>query len=101
MEDRIDVLKRMIRETYLELPAAEEETLARDVDGLLHNVELLANLPIEATAERPAVDVDALRPDDPAPPLAVEDALANAPARHDGFISVPKVINVPGKGIPR
>jgi len=101
MEDRIEVLKRMIRETYLGLPPEEEETLARDVDGLLHNVELLANLPVAATTERPTVDVGQLRPDDPASSLAVEGALANAPAHHEGFVSVPKVITGPGKGIPR
>lgn len=98
MDDRIEILKRMIRETYLDLPAADEDALAREVDGLLHNVDLLASLPLEATSARLTAEADELRPDEPCPPLAPEDALANAPEQHNGFVSVPKVIGGPGKG---
>jgi aspartyl/glutamyl-tRNA(Asn/Gln) amidotransferase C subunit len=37
-----------------------------------------------------------LRPDEPKPSLSVEEALQNAPRRHDAFFEVPRI--VPGSG---
>jgi aspartyl-tRNA(Asn)/glutamyl-tRNA(Gln) amidotransferase subunit C len=90
----------MIRETYLALPDDEEEKLAREVAGLLDNVEVLAALEVEAGPPRAAVEPAELRPDEPRPSLPLARALANAPDPHDGFVAVPKVLgadNGPGE----
>lgn len=96
-ESRSDVIRRMIREAYLAVSPAEEEQLAREVVGLLDNVDLLAALEVEAGPPPAAVEPAALRPDEVAPSLALADALRNAPAAHDGFVSVPKVLSPPEK----
>jgi aspartyl-tRNA(Asn)/glutamyl-tRNA(Gln) amidotransferase subunit C len=91
-EEKVVVLRRMIRETYLALPDDDEEKLAREVAGLLANVEVLAALEVEAGPPRPAVEPAELRPDDTRPSLPLHQALANAPDAHDGFVAVPKVL---------
>lgn len=96
-EKRPDVIRRMIREAYLAVSAAEEEELARDVVGLLENVDLLATLEVDAAPPAFAVEPADLRPDEVTPSLELADALRNAPAAHDGFVSVPKVLAPPEK----
>ncbi|UCH79486.1 MAG: aspartyl/glutamyl-tRNA amidotransferase subunit C [Candidatus Coatesbacteria bacterium] len=96
-EKRSDVIRRMVREAYLALSPAEEEQLARDVVGLLENVDLLAALEVEAKPPPSAVEPADLRADEVTPSLALEDALRNAPAAHDDFVSVPKVLSPPEK----
>ena len=97
-EDRIKIIRRMIREAYLALPGEEEENLAREVTGLLENVEILAALDVEEGPPPPALEPSELRPDEVGPSLPVDGALANAPEGHDGFVSVPKVLAPEEKG---
>jgi aspartyl/glutamyl-tRNA(Asn/Gln) amidotransferase C subunit len=97
-EDKIKTIRRMIREAYLALPGEEEEQLAREVTGLLENVEILAALDVKKGPPRPAIEPTELRPDEARPSLAVGDALANAPETHDDFVSVPKVLAPDEKG---
>jgi len=99
-EKRPDVIRRMIREAYLAVSPAEEERLAEEVVGLLENVDLLAALEVEADPRVAAVEPTDLRPDEVTPSLALADALRNAPAAHDGFVSVPKVLSPPEKEEP-
>jgi aspartyl/glutamyl-tRNA(Asn/Gln) amidotransferase C subunit len=97
-EKRSDVIQRMIREAYLAVSPAEEEQLAREVVGLLENVDLLAALEVAAGPPPSAVEPADLRADEATPSLALADALRNAPAAHDGFVSVPKVLSPEEKG---
>jgi len=92
MEEKVAALRRMIRESYLALPEEEAEELARDVAGLLDNVEVLAALPVAGGEAPAALEPGALRPDEAAPSLPADLALANAPDHHDGFAAVPKII---------
>jgi aspartyl/glutamyl-tRNA(Asn/Gln) amidotransferase C subunit len=97
-EEKLRTLRRMIREAYLALPGEDEETLVREVAGLLDNVEILAALEVEAGPPPPAVEPVELRPDEAQPSLPQPDALANAPEAHDGFVSVPKVLGADDAG---
>jgi aspartyl-tRNA(Asn)/glutamyl-tRNA(Gln) amidotransferase subunit C len=91
-QERIAVIRKMIRESYLALPPEEEEQLAREIEGLLENVEILARLEVEEGPPRTALEPAELRPDEVAPSLPPDLALSNAPASHDGYVSVPKVL---------
>ncbi len=97
-EERIIIIRRMIREAYLALPGEEEERLAREVTGLLENVEILAALDVEEGPPPPALEPSELRVDEAQPSLPVDDALANAPEGHDDFVAVPKVLAPKEKG---
>jgi aspartyl/glutamyl-tRNA(Asn/Gln) amidotransferase C subunit len=97
-EEKLQTLRRMIREAYLALPGEEEETLAREVAGLLDNVEILAALEVEAGPPLPAIEPAELRPDEVQPSLPQPGALANAPDAHDGFVAVPKVLGADNAG---
>jgi aspartyl-tRNA(Asn)/glutamyl-tRNA(Gln) amidotransferase subunit C len=97
-EERIKIIRRMIREAYLALPGEEEEQLAREVTGLLKNVEILAALDVEEGPPPPALEPSELRVDEAQPSLPVDDALANAPEDHDDFVAVPKVLAPKEKG---
>lgn len=94
-EDRTPVIIKMIRQSYLALTPAEELTLAREVAVLLRNLDILASLPAAGGLPPPTVTAEELRPDVIAPSLSPDEALANAPASHDNFISVPKIISRP------
>jgi aspartyl-tRNA(Asn)/glutamyl-tRNA(Gln) amidotransferase subunit C len=97
-EERIKTIRRMIRETYLALPGEDEEILAREVTGLLENVEILAALDVDEGPPPAALEPSELRTDEVRPSLPVDDALANAPESHDGFVAVPKVLAPEEKG---
>ena len=97
-EDRITILRRMIREAYLALPEDEEEQLAREVAGLLDNVDILAALEVEEGPPAPAIEPAELRPDEVHPSLPLDGALTNAPDAHDGFVAVPKVLGAEDAG---
>jgi aspartyl/glutamyl-tRNA(Asn/Gln) amidotransferase C subunit len=72
--------------------------LAREVTGLLKNVEILAALDVEEGPPPPALEPSELRVDEAQPSLPVDDALANAPEDHDDFVAVPKVLAPKEKG---
>ncbi len=98
MEEWRKVLCRMVRETYLALDETQEEQLAREVEGLLENVAVLASLPVAAASARPPLEPDELRADELERSLAREQALANAPATHNAFVAVPKIMKSQKKG---
>jgi aspartyl/glutamyl-tRNA(Asn/Gln) amidotransferase C subunit len=91
-EEKTKTLRRMIREAYLALSDEDAETLAREVSGLLENVEILAALEVEPGPPPPAVEPAELRADEVQPSLSQPGALANAPDAHDGFVAVPTVL---------
>jgi aspartyl/glutamyl-tRNA(Asn/Gln) amidotransferase C subunit len=97
-EERIEIIRRMIRETYLALPGDEEAKLAEEVVGLLKNVDILAALEVEEGPPQPAVEPAELREDLAQPSLPLSRALANAPDAHDAFVAVPKILAPDEKG---
>jgi aspartyl-tRNA(Asn)/glutamyl-tRNA(Gln) amidotransferase subunit C len=87
-------VEHVARLARLELSEAEKETFTGQMDAILAYVEKLNELntsDIVPTAHAVPME-NAFRQDEPAPSLGVENALANAPDRVDGFFRVPKVI---------
>ena len=78
----------------LHLSEPELAALTRDLSAILDYVAQLQTLDTDAVAPLAhALDVhDVFRPDEPAPSLPVDAALANAPARQGDFFSVPAVL---------
>ena len=77
----------------LGLEPGDEEFYAEQLSGILRHIDRLQQLDtdhIPPTAQ--VVEVTAeLREDTPRPSLSQEEALANAPARIDGFFRVPSI----------
>jgi aspartyl-tRNA(Asn)/glutamyl-tRNA(Gln) amidotransferase subunit C len=75
------------------LEPGDEEFYAEQLSGILGHIDRLQQLDTEAippTAQ--VVEVtNELREDDPRPCLTQEEALANAPARMDGYFRVPAI----------
>lgn len=78
----------------LELTPAELETMTRQLSAILDYVNQLQQVPtdgIEPLAH-PLPIQNVFRPDEPAPSLPVDTALANAPDRRGEFYGVPAVL---------
>jgi aspartyl-tRNA(Asn)/glutamyl-tRNA(Gln) amidotransferase subunit C len=75
------------------LEPGDEEFYAEQLSGILDHIDRLQQLDTEAippTAQ--VVEVtNELREEDPRPCLTQEEALANAPARMDGYFRVPAI----------
>jgi aspartyl-tRNA(Asn)/glutamyl-tRNA(Gln) amidotransferase subunit C len=82
----------------LRLSEAEIERMTHELDAILDYIDIVKNLDTENTEPMThAVPFDCpLRPDEPKPSLSVDEALQNAPRRHDAFFEVPRI--VPGSG---
>jgi aspartyl-tRNA(Asn)/glutamyl-tRNA(Gln) amidotransferase subunit C len=81
--------------------ALTEQEIARmtvDLDAILDYVDAMREL--DTTGVEPmthAVPFDCpLRPDQTAPSLSIDDALANAPRREASFFQVPRIVPGPG-----
>ena len=78
----------------LSLSDAELEAMTRDLSAIVDYVNQLQKVNtdgVEPLAH--ALDVqNVFRDDEPSPSLPPDAALANAPARHDNFFSVPAVL---------
>ncbi len=87
----IEAVARLAR---LGLSEEEKEKFGRQLNDVLLYMEKLDELPLEGV--EPLSHVlplkNVLRDDTPRPGLGQEGALANAPARQDGFFKVPPVI---------
>jgi aspartyl-tRNA(Asn)/glutamyl-tRNA(Gln) amidotransferase subunit C len=87
-----------VRETaLLARLALDDEEVARltgELDAILGYMELLAKLDVSGVPPTThAVPLDLpLRADEPGPQLGVDEALADAPRRHDALFQVPKII---------
>lgn len=77
----------------LELSQAELQTMARQLSGILDYVQQLNNLNTDGVEPlaHPLPILNVFRPDEPAPSLPVDEALANAPKRSGPFYGVPAV----------
>jgi aspartyl-tRNA(Asn)/glutamyl-tRNA(Gln) amidotransferase subunit C len=82
----------------LALDETEIVRMTQDLDAILGHVETLRELDTAGVEPMThAVPFDCpLRPDVEQPSLPVDEALANAPRREQGFFQVPRIIAVPG-----
>jgi aspartyl-tRNA(Asn)/glutamyl-tRNA(Gln) amidotransferase subunit C len=79
----------------LDLPEAELATFAAQLRSMLDYVQQLQALDTDHVAPlaHPLDLQDVFRPDEPAPSLNVNQALANAPSRKGEFYGVPSVLD--------
>jgi aspartyl-tRNA(Asn)/glutamyl-tRNA(Gln) amidotransferase subunit C len=93
--DEVRTIAALVR---LRLSEAEIERMTHELDAILDYIDIVKNLDTGNTEPMThAVPFDCpLRPDEPKPSLSVEEALQNAPRRHDAFFEVPRI--VPGSG---
>jgi aspartyl-tRNA(Asn)/glutamyl-tRNA(Gln) amidotransferase subunit C len=79
----------------LDLSDAEVAMMARQLSAIVDYVGQLQRLDLEGVEPLAhALDVsNVFRPDEPAPSLTVEQALANAPQRQRDFFRVPAVLD--------
>jgi aspartyl-tRNA(Asn)/glutamyl-tRNA(Gln) amidotransferase subunit C len=87
-------VEHVARLARLELTEAEQETFTGQMDAILAYVEKLNELDtsgIIPTAHAVPME-NAFREDQVVPSFGVDNALANAPERVEGFFRVPKVI---------
>jgi aspartyl-tRNA(Asn)/glutamyl-tRNA(Gln) amidotransferase subunit C len=79
----------------LELSEADLAVMTRQLGAIMDYVNQLAQVNTDGVEPlaHPLPVQNVFRPDEPAPSLAVEEALANAPERRDGFYVVPAVLD--------
>ncbi len=87
-------IERIAALAKLDFTAAEKSRLTADFNQMLAYVSQLDELDLTQVepATHPLDSGAPLRADETMPSLPREEALRNAPASHDGFFSVPKVI---------
>jgi aspartyl-tRNA(Asn)/glutamyl-tRNA(Gln) amidotransferase subunit C len=78
----------------LELSEADLEMMTRQLGAILDYVNQLRQVDTEGVEPlaHPLPVHNVFRADEPEPSLAVDEALANAPERRDGFYVVPAVL---------
>lgn len=88
-----DEVRHVATLARLGLEAGEEDFYAEQLSGILSHIDRLQELDTEAippTAQ--VVEVtNELREDEARPGLTQDQALANAPAAHEGFFRVPSI----------
>lgn len=86
----------------LRLDDAEVERMTHELDAILGYIETVRNLDTgSALPMTHAVPFDCpMRPDEPKPPLSVDEALQNAPRREGSFFQVPRMVPVSGEAGP-
>lgn len=91
----VDQVRRIARLARLKLTAEEETLFAGQLGKILAYVEQLASINtdgVEPLAHPHAV-LNVLREDVARPSFNAEQALANAPDRHDSYFRVPAIID--------
>lgn len=90
----LDTILRLAEMTRIGLEPEEAGRLTADIEAILAHVSRLRTVDTGAVdAQSIAPDVAAtVRPDMVRDSLTVDDVLANAPDRHDGFFVVPAVL---------
>jgi aspartyl-tRNA(Asn)/glutamyl-tRNA(Gln) amidotransferase subunit C len=90
-----DDVRKVAHLARLELSAAEVETMARQLSAIVDYVGQLQRLDTEGVEPLAhALELsNVFRPDEPAPSLPVDEALANAPQRQGDFFRVPAVLD--------
>jgi aspartyl-tRNA(Asn)/glutamyl-tRNA(Gln) amidotransferase subunit C len=87
-------VRHVAKLSRLALSDAEVHDFSAQLSRVLEYVSKLGELDLDAVEPMAhALDMtNSLRPDEPAPPLSVEQVLANAPEATPPFFKVPKVI---------
>ncbi len=82
----------------LRLDDGEIDRLAHELDGILGYIETVKGLDTSHVSPMThAVPFDCpMRPDEVGPSLSIDEALQNAPRRHESSFEVPRI--VPGTG---
>jgi aspartyl-tRNA(Asn)/glutamyl-tRNA(Gln) amidotransferase subunit C len=89
-----DEIKKVADLARLELDESELATMTDQLNRIVDYVAQLRQVDTEGVEPLAhALDVsNVFRPDEPAPSLSVDEALANAPKRSGDFYSVPAVL---------
>ncbi|UCE05642.1 MAG: Asp-tRNA(Asn)/Glu-tRNA(Gln) amidotransferase subunit GatC [bacterium] len=89
-------VEKIAKLAKLKFTEDEKEKLTEELAQIIAYVEKLDELDLENVAPTPHVLnlKNIMRDDEVRSGLSQEEALMNAPARHSGFFSVPKVITV-------
>ncbi len=94
MKITLEETRHVAKLAALELSDSEVEQLAKDLSAILSYVDKLSELDTDLV--EPTSHAVAMKPlwreDEVTNGEAVEDALANAPRREDGFFVVPSII---------
>jgi aspartyl-tRNA(Asn)/glutamyl-tRNA(Gln) amidotransferase subunit C len=90
----IDAVRWVAHLARLELSDAELETMTRQLGAILDYVNQLQQVPTDGVEPlaHPLPIHNVFRPDEPAPSLSVNAALANAPDRRGDFYGVLAVL---------
>ncbi|WP_205877122.1 Asp-tRNA(Asn)/Glu-tRNA(Gln) amidotransferase subunit GatC [Mycobacterium camsae] len=89
-----DEVAHLARLARLALTETELDSFAGQLDAILSHVSQIQAVDVtgvEAT-DNPLKDVNVTRPDEPAPCLTQQQALAAAPAAVDGRFAVPQIL---------
>jgi aspartyl-tRNA(Asn)/glutamyl-tRNA(Gln) amidotransferase subunit C len=91
----IDDVKQVAKLARLELSDADLARMPEQLSAILDYVAQLQSLDTAAVEPlaHPLPVRNVFRPDEPAPSLPVDDALANAPARLGDYFGVPAVFD--------
>lgn len=87
----VDHVARLAR---LDLTDAERERMQKELTVILGHADNIQALDLDGVppTSHPLPLSNVLRPDEPRPSLAPDEALANAPAAEDGRFRVPRII---------
>ncbi len=90
----VDQVRWVAHLARLELSDADLQLMTQQLSAIVDYVDQLKQLNTDGVEPfaHPLQIHNVFRDDEPAPSLPVEDALANAPDRHDGFYKVPAVL---------
>ncbi len=88
-------IERLASLARLSFEGEEKERIKKDLNAIVNYVEQLRELDdsnVEPTS-RVIEFADAMRKDEPKPSMTREEALANAAARTEDFVKVPKILS--------
>lgn len=90
-----DHLQKLAHLARIEISPDMEEGLIQDMEQIISWVEKLDELDTENTEPlmHMSFESNAFREDEVQPDITREQALKNAPSRHNDFFSVPKVLD--------
>lgn len=91
----IEEVRHVAKLSRLRLSNDQLETYRHQLSSILDYVALLSRLDVSGVAPmaHPTDQTNRLAEDVPEPSLDIAQVLANAPAREDGFLAVPKVLD--------
>lgn len=93
-------VKQIAALARLALSEAEVSRLAQELDGILDYIATVQS--VDTTGVEPLTHAVGfgcpLRSDEVQPSLSNDEALANAPRRHDRFFEVPRIVPTAGEG---